>query len=275
MEGRDLNQQHTPESSTELPFVAPCRTLELAAPARWLKAGWADFRHAWRASLVYGLFMALITAAVCIAAWYYGSFGFALVIMGGFVFVAPLTCIGLYAISAQLERDEPVSLRRALRAGFKRYLGSQMFLAIVLLIIFLVWARAGAMVHVFFPAYDEVNPADLITFLTVGSVVGAIFVAITFSASAYSLPMIVHRKVDAMTAVVTSINAVLRNRLVMILWLTIAVGGLVIGLLTLCVGLVVILPVLGHAAWHAYLDTIDADAFPRHQVGVTAKPRLR
>ena len=63
--------------------------------------------------------------------------------IGGFVFLAPLTCIGLYAISAQLERGQDVSIVRSLRAAFRRYIGNEMLFAIVLLVIFMVWARAG------------------------------------------------------------------------------------------------------------------------------------
>jgi len=191
----------------------------------------------------------------------------------GFVFLAPLTCIGLYAISAQLERGQPVSLVRTLRAAFKRHIGNEMVFAVALLIIFLVWARAGAVMSVFLP--HEANPdlSELASYLTIGSIVGAIFAAITFSASAFSLPMIMHRDVDTVTAIVTSINAVLRNRLAMMVWLALIMLGLLIGLLTAFVGLIVILPVIGFAAWHGYLETIDADDFPRHSVGITSIPR--
>ena len=106
-----------------------------------------------------------------------------------------------------------------------------------------------------------------------GSLVGAVFAAVTFSASAFSLPMIMHRDVDSVTAIVTSINAVLRNKWTMAVWLTIIVVALLIGIATAFVGLIVIVPVIGYAAWHGYLETIDASAFPRHAVGITALPR--
>jgi uncharacterized membrane protein len=77
--------------------------------------------------------------------------------------------------------------------------------------------------------------------------------------------MIVHRKVDTITAVVTSVNAVLRNKTAMLVWVGLIVLGVIIGIATAFVGLAVVIPVLGHAAWHAYLDTIDADGFPRHE----------
>ena len=103
--------------------------------------------------------------------------------------------------------------------------------------------------------------------------VGAVFATVTFSASAFSLPMIMHRNVDSVTAIVTSINAVLRNKRAMIVWLTIIVTSLVIGVATAFIGLVAIVPVIGYAAWHGYLETIDAEAFPRHDVGITSVPR--
>ena len=106
-----------------------------------------------------------------------------------------------------------------------------------------------------------------------GSMVGAVFAAVTFSASAFSLPMIMHRDVDSITAVVTSINAVLRNKLAMAIWLAIVVIALLVGVLTAFVGLIAIVPVIGYAAWHGYLETIDAEDFPRHMVGITSTRR--
>ncbi len=217
--------------------------------------------------------MAATMALVSGLAWLYGSYWFMLAMLGGFVFMAPVLCIGLYAISAQLERGQPVSLTRALRAGFRRYLGNEMIFSLVLLVLFMVWARAGAMVSIFFPMRGNPTFADLAVYLSVGSAIGAVFAVITFTISAFSLPMIMHRRVDAITAVVTSINAVLRNKLTLMIWLTIIVVGLAIGVATAFVGLAIILPVIGHAVWHGYLDTIDVSQFPRHDIGITAIPR--
>jgi uncharacterized membrane protein len=266
-------ESHAHRDEDALPFVAPCRRLSPLAPFTWLVLGWQDFRRAWPQSLTYGIAMAATMALVSWLAWRYGSFWFLFAMIGGFVFMAPVMCIGLYAISAQLERNQPASLVRALRAGFKRYLSNEMVFALVLLVLFLVWARAGAMVSVFFPMRGNPSLADLTVYLSVGSAVGAIFAVLTFSISAFSLPMIMHRRVDAVTAVITSINAVLRNKLPMTIWLGIIVGALIIGAATAFIGLAVLLPVIGHAVWHGYLETIDASAFPRHDIGITASPR--
>jgi uncharacterized membrane protein len=256
-----------------LPFVAPCRRLAPSAPFHWLALGWRDFRRAWPQSLAYGFAMAATMALVSWLAWHYGSYWFLFAMLGGFVFMAPVLCIGLYAISAQLERNQPVSLVRALRAGFKRYLSNEMVFSLVLLVLFLIWARAGSMVSVFFPMRGNPTLADLGVYLTIGSAVGAIFAVLTFSISAFSLPMIMHRRVDAVTAVITSINAVLRNKLPMMIWLAIIVATLIVGAATAFIGLAVMLPVIGHAVWHGYLETIDASEFPRHDIGITASPR--
>lgn len=257
----------------EMPFVARCNKISPWAPFRWMKLGTADLMRAPRQSLAYGLVVALLIAVVCVLAWFQGSQWFMFAMLGGFVFLAPLTCIGLYAISAQLERGQEPLMARSLRAAFKRHFGNEMIFALALLVIFLLWARSAVMISVFFPTDGKATVSELATYLGFGSMIGAVFATITFSASAFSLPMIMHRDVDSITAIVTSINAVLRNKRAMIVWLTIVVVSLLIGVATLFVGLIAIVPIIGYAAWHGYLETIDAEPFPRHEVGITSTPR--
>ena len=257
----------------EMPFVAPCRELGALAPFKWVRLGIADLLKAPKPSLVYGVVGSSLIAAVSLLAWFRGSQWIMIAMLGGFVFLAPLACIGLYAISAQLERGQEPSLKRSLRAAFSRHLGNEMVFAIVLLVIFLVWARAAIMVTVFFPTDGAASLQDIAGFLAFGTVIGAIFAGVTFSASAFSLPMIMHRDVDSVTAIVTWINAVLRNKFAMAIWLALIILGLVLGVATAFIGLIVIVPVIGYAAWHGYLETIDASDFPRHEVGITSTPR--
>ena len=242
-------------------------------PLRWVRLGISDLVRAPQQSMVYGMSVAILIGVVSLFAWFHGSQWIMYAMLGGFVFLAPLTCIGLYAIAAQLERGQEPLLARSLRAAFRRHFGNEMIFALVLMVIFLVWARAAVMVTVFFPTEGEVSTRDLVTFLSFGSMIGAVFAAVTFSASAFSLPMIMHRDVDSITAIVTSVNAVLRNKGAMLVWLTIVVVLLLLGIATAFIGLVVIIPVIGYAAWHGYLETIDASDFPRHTVGITATAR--
>ena len=115
-------------SRDELPFVAPCRKLKPWAPFGWIKSGFADLLHAPQQSLAYGLAAALLIGAVSWLAYAQGSQWIMYAMLGGFVFLAPLTCIGLYGISAQLERGQPPLLVRSLRAAFRRHIGNEMVL---------------------------------------------------------------------------------------------------------------------------------------------------
>ena len=246
----------------ELPMLAPCRDLPPTAAFGWLARGWRDLRAAPRQSLGYGLAMVLLSYLISAATWHFGNLGLYLGLVSGFVFVGPWLALTLYAISMRLERAEPVTLRGSLGdAG--RAIGNAMVFAVILTVVFLVWARAATVVHVFFPEIGDPELRDLVVFLAVGSAVGAIFCAIIFAASAFSLPMLMDRQVDTVTAVITSINAVLRNKQAMLVWATCIGVVIVLGILTAWLAFLVLLPWIGHATWHAYRETIDPADWPQ------------
>ncbi len=244
-----------------LPFVAPCRKLSAGAPLGWVQKGWRDFRHAPRQSLGYGLVIAALSWLVTAAGLRLGSYWAVLILLSGFVFVAPVLALGLYSISRQLGQGLAPSLSRCFTEQ-RRSLGTAMVFALGLLVVFLVWARAGSMVHVFFPVEATPDLRQLSTFLAIGSLVGSLFALLTFAFSAFSLPMICDRDADAVTAIVTSVNAVLRNKGAMAVWVLLIVGLTALGFATALLGLAVTIPVLGYATWHAYRETIDASAWP-------------
>lgn len=244
-----------------LPFMAPARDLDAAAPLRWLRLGWADLVHAPRQSLAYGAVIVALSWLVTGIGLKYGSYWAALVLLSGFVFIAPLLALGLYAISRQIARGEAPSLAAGLDS-MRRSLGTAMVFALALLVLFLIWARSASMVHVFFPMTAHPDLGQMATFLAIGTAVGTVFSFITFLFSAYSLPMICDRDSDAVTAIVTSVNAVLRNKAAMALWAFMIVVLTAIGFATALLGLAIVIPLLGYATWHAYCDTIDASAWP-------------
>lgn len=250
------------DADNERPFVSPCQKLAWSASIRWIRLGWQDFKAAGRASLGYGLLIVAISWLVSVCAYVFGNLGVLLALLTGFVLLGPLLALALYALSAQLETGVRPSIRASLRLAI-RSAGSAMVFTIVLLIIFLVWARAASMVHVFFPSGGISGVEGMWLFLGVGSAVGAVFSGIVFTASAFSLPMLLDRETDAITAVVTSVNAVLRNKPAMLVWAALIVLFTLAGFLTLFLGLAVIMPVIGHASWHAYRETIDGRQWPR------------
>jgi len=211
-----------------LPFVAPCHRLPALAPLRWLRLGWRDLIAAPRVSLAYGAGIFVLSAAVSAIGWRYGRGWMLLVLLSSFIFVAPVLAIGLYAISAQLARGERPSLRRCL-FEVKRRLGDQLVYSLILMVICLVWVRAGSGVQIFYPESGQPTRAELLTFFAIGSAVGSVFALVAFAASAFSLPMLLERRTDSITAVVTSINAVLRNKPAMIVWVALIIGAVAIG----------------------------------------------
>ena len=238
------------------PFVAPCRDLSPAAPLEWLRSGWRDYRAALGLSLSWGLFCYLLSLSIAVLAWKVGGWVLLISLLSGFVFVGPVLAFGMYSVSRQLCLGNRPTLGWTLRAA-RRPLTNSLVFALVLLIILLLWARAGAMVHIFFPTDGQIQVGKLVTFLLVGSAVGSVFAAFTFSASVFSLPFIANRDVDVITAVVSSINAVLRNRWTMLLWGAIVACLTVVGFATALIGFVVIIPWLGYATWHGYRAALD------------------
>lgn len=254
----------TPSDNDEntLPLAAPCRSLHWKAPLHWLRLGWRDLCEAPVISLSYGLIMVVLSYAISAAAWYLGNLGLYLGLISGFVFLGPLLALTLYSVSARRETGARVTLRATARdAG--RTLSDAMVFAVVLLVIFLIWARAATLIHVFFPVEANTGIRDWLVFLGIGSAVGAVFCAVIFMASAFSLPMILDRETDTITAIISSVNATLRNKAAMLVWAGCIGACVLAGLVTGYLGFAVLLPLIGHATWHGYRETLDTTAWPR------------
>lgn len=243
-------------------LIVPCRELALTAAFGWLRSGWSDFRKALRISLVYGLFVFLVSITVAWLAWKLGGFILLLSALSGFIFVAPMLAFGLYSVSRQLCEGKQPDLGHTIRA-IKRPLSNAMVFTLVLLVIFLLWARAGMMVQVFFPFGRDPEWTHIVSFLLIGSAVGSIFASVSFAASVFSLPMIANRDVDVITAVISSINAVLRNKPAMLVWAFLISVMTLIGFLTAGLGLIIIIPWLAYATWHGYREALDVSEWPK------------
>ncbi len=246
-------------------LIAPCRELAPGAPLRWLQAGWRDYRAVPGISLGYGLFVFVVSALLSWLAWQIGGWVLLLTLLTGFVFVAPLLAFALYSVPRQLAAGARPSLRRTLRAARRPFQNAMVF-GLVLLVVFLIWARAGSMVHVFFPVESDPDWIQVAAFLAIGSAVGGVFAAFSFAASAFSLPMLANRDVDVVTAVISSIHAVMRNKLTAALWAAMIVTLTVIGVMTALLGLVVVIPWLAFASWHAYREALDCSHWPMLKV---------
>lgn len=257
--------QSNDEPNEPLPLVAPCNDVAPGEPLVWLRKGWRDLRRAPGVSLSLGLAVAVISWLISAAAWYVGSWALLAAMLSAFILVAPMLAMGFYSVSARLERGQSPGMFRVWRNACANTSNVAVF-GLILMVVGLVWARAATMVHVFFPVEGEIAWTELATFLAVGSAVGALFCAVVFTASAFSLPMVKDREVDTVTAVLSSANAVLRNKPAMVVWALLIVAGVAASIATALLGLIVIVPWLGHATWHAYRRTLDASAWPERRI---------
>jgi uncharacterized membrane protein len=239
------------------------RTVERGAPLAWLRQGWADLRAAPFASLFYGVVLAAM-GMVLVA--FIGQAAYELALATGFLLVGPFLAMGLYDISRRRERGESVSLGSTLTA-WQANVPAIGFYAVILALLMAVWIRVSVVVVALFfeggvptlqtLARDILSSENGLFFVVAYLAAGAGFALLVFATSVISLPMLLDReKMDTLTAMITSFNALRLNFGPMVLWAVIIVGLVAIGFATLYVGLVVVLPLIGHATWHAYRDLV-------------------
>jgi len=256
----DLGGQHGKAEQDKYSKPMPgINRLSLSAPFRWLRLGFQDMRKAPGPSLAYGLFLVVFSYAVAYLAFYTGDYILLFSLVIGFVLLGPALAFGLYEISRQLQEGRTPRLANCLKEC-GRNLANELVFALILVVILLVWARAASMVHVFFPAYGQPTLEELVSFLTVGGLVGTVFAVLVLSVSAFSLPMMMDRDVDVIMSVLTSMRAVFTNKGPMLIWGLIIVACFLLGFATAFVGLMVTLPLIGHGTWHGYQETIQPEA---------------
>jgi len=238
------------------------RDLPVAAALDWLRAGWQDFKVKPGTSLFFGVAVFLASVLVVVGLFALALDYILLPALAGFMVVGPLLAIGLYEKSRRIGENEPFTLAAMIlvrpRSG-----GQVLFTGALLCLLMLFWMRAAVLLYALFfglrpfPGLDDILPMLFTTpsgwsLLVVGTLVGGLFAAFSFAISAFSVPMLLDQRVDALTAMGTSMALVWNNLPVMLTWGAIVLALFVASVLTGLVGLIVVFPVLGHATWHAY-----------------------
>lgn len=242
------------------PLYVPCRKLSFDAPFRWLKKGWQDFRRAPGHSLAYGTIFVFIGWLLLYVAWVMESNALVFSLLFGFLFIGPALAFGLYDISHQLELNRKPTFRHERQKAFHE-MGHELMLALMLGMVFVVLVIVVSMVMWTEPIPGQIATSSAVSVSsTVSLLIAVVFGGLIFWASAFALPMILHQHVDATTALITSINAMLRNPGVSVLWALLIFMLVVAGFATALIGFVFIVPVVGYATWHAYRETIITKA---------------
>jgi len=263
--GRDPVETTSPAPYFLPPPEGPQKTITRLgpdAPWRWLALGWGDLRAHVGIALFYGICFWLM--AVVLALVFRNKPEYVMSIASGCLLIGPFMAMGLYEVSRRREAGLVPDLASSLTCWDTR-LRSIGLLVLVLIVLELVWGRASLVVFaVFFntgmPSTTGVinavfNPQNW-EFIAVYLAVGGAFAGLVYAIAVVSIPMILDRDVDAISAVITSLQVVFENFGVMLQWGAMITALVALALLPWGLGLVLVGPWLGHASWHAYRGSV-------------------
>ena len=234
----------------------------MVAPFRWLALGWADLRAHAGIALFYGLCFWLM--ALMLVFVFRSRPEYVMSIASGCLLVGPFLAMGLYEVSRRRESGLKPDLATSLTCWDMR-LRSVGLLVLVLIVLELLWGRVSLVVFaVFFntgmPSTTGViraifNPENW-QFVVVYLAVGGAFAALVYAVTVVSIPMILDRDTDAISAAITSLQVFFDNVGVMLLWGLLITSLVGLALWPWGIGLILVGPWLGHASWHAYRGSV-------------------
>ncbi|MFZ5780569.1 MAG: DUF2189 domain-containing protein [Pseudomonadota bacterium] len=245
------------------------RQVPIDRPWTWLAAGWRDLWAAHVCSVAIGA--AVVAAgwlAIALLLWIELPY-LVLPLSAGFFFVGPFMAVGLYEISRRLEAGLVVDFPTTLLA-WRRNPDQIALMGALLLLLHLAWMRAAQLLFAMFPwqavpSWERFMDlawysARSLPFLVVGGIVGAALAAIAFAVGAFSMPYLLDRRgANLFEAIATSVAAIRANWRPMLLWAGLIVFLTALAMVPGLLGLVIVLPVVGHASWHAYRDIVRFD----------------
>ena len=256
---------------------ATVNRIGFGSPATWIINAFKDIMVCPKLAIFYGGLFALVVYNL----WGFLEQSAALHDVAGplvamtILVLGPISAISLYDVSRRISKGEKPTIGSVLKASIKSN-GScpSIFLSIILMLLAVTWMIFSPLIYTVFTAgtlnivnSDQTIIQNIVTDFTNGTNMGfviaysiftGVLALIAFMISWFSFPMIHDQDVDPLTAITTSLRAASKNALVMIPWIVFVVSLVVLGLLTpYFVGLVVIIPVLAHATWHAYKEMIE------------------
>ena len=243
-----------------LPQPQVADDLAFADLGKALAAGWRDFRSVPQFGMFFGGVYVLAGLAMGWAAFVASEPTWLIPAMAGFPLVAPFVAVGLYEASRRRESGDATSWRAVLGA-LKGHGDDQILsMGVIVFVAFSFWMIVAHAIFAIFMAESGMGGESLAALLTpaglamlaVGSAVGAVMAFAFYAMTVISLPMLVERKVDFLTAIIASFKVVRGNPAVMLGWAAIIAAVLFVAMIPAFLGLLVALPVLGHATWHLY-----------------------
>lgn len=247
------------------PPITVASDLSLRDAFAALAAGWEDFRTHPQFGIFFGAIFAFAGIALSYLLLQRGEISWLIPAVAGFPLLAPFTAVGLYEVSRRREAGLPMDWSGILGAIRGRGDEQIMSMGVILFVAFGFWVIIAHLVFSIFVAEAGagaeslaflITPAGL-TMLAVGSAIGAIIALAFYALTVFSLPMLVDREVDFMSAIIASLRAMKGNFVVLLGWALVIAALLFLAMVPAFLGLLVVLPVLGHATWHLYRRVIS------------------
>jgi uncharacterized membrane protein len=247
-------------AASRLPQVRAARVEDIRAA---LAAGWRDFLAAPLYGLFFGAVYALGGLLITAMLFRYHVSYYAYPLIVGFVLIAPFVATGLYEVSRLREAGQKLrfgSVLSVIWGQSRRELG---WMAFVTLFFFIVWMYQARLLLALFLGFKSFSTlpefltvifgsSEGLMFLLVGNLVGAGLSALLFSLTGISFPLLLERDMDFISAMITSVNAVRASPVVMLGWGAVIVAMAFLAMAPAFLGLLIVLPVLGHTTWHLY-----------------------
>ena len=229
-----------------------------------VRKGWRDFLAQPQYGLFFASFYVLVGAGLYYLLMVRGETRWLIASVAGFPLFAPFAAVGLYEVSRRLERGLPTSWGAIL--GALRGRGDEQLLLMggIIFVGFSFWVIIAHMIFAIFASAAGLGEGMAfltsqmgLTMLAVGGAVGAAIAFVFYAITLMSLPMLVDRDVDFITAIITSFKALGANFAVLLLWAIVIAATLFAAIMPFFLGLFIVLPVLGHATWHLYRRTVS------------------
>ncbi len=259
------------KASAVPPEPPPVRAVEPESVFRWLKLGWQDLRKATLPSLLHGLIVVIISAAILTATQL--QWQLVMIAASCFLFTGPFLATGLYALSHSIEEGEKPNFSKAIHA-WQHGCKCLFRFGLILLAACAVWAIISLLLYYLFVNVDIADPKDFLRYVLTRHdglfilwlVSGGLVSALAFAITVITMPLMVDRNVNTWLAIRTSIRAVSENPFAMVWWASAILILTGVSFATGLLGFLVLYPLMGHASWHVYRDLVDASSLPSYPV---------